>query len=107
MKQRHKWLLAVGLLAGLAAAQPSDPIEDAAKLRADVARLKREIQRTDADLRRTDSLAREESNAAAKNLERGQRDRERREKENGDLNARVQQTRAKITAEQTRMKGYL
>lgn len=96
---------ACALTVGLASAQ-TDPNDDAARLKSDVARLKKEIQRATADIRHADSLTREENQAAAQNLERWQRDRERRGKEIQDLNARLQVTRSKVAAEQSRMHGY-
>lgn len=113
MKHRDilKALLALGLLLGPllkpAMAQTADPADEIARLKSDIARLKKEVQRADADLQRTDSLTREENAAAAQNLDRWKRDKERRDKENQALTARIQETRSKIAAEQSRMQGYL
>ena len=113
MKHRNalKALLALGFLLGtlpmLVMAQTSEPADEIARLKSDIARLKKEVQRTDADLQRTDSLTREENAAAAQNLDRWKRDKERRDKENQALTARIQETRSKIAAEQSRMRGYL
>ena len=108
MKYRdaRKIFVAVGFFAGLAMAQVRDPAEEVARLKADVARLKKEVRHADADLQRTDSLIREENAAAAQNLERWKRDKERRDAENRALTSRLQQSRAKIAAEQSRMRGY-
>ena len=95
------------LVLGSATAQTQDPAEDAARLKSDIARLKKEVQHADADLQRTDSLTRDENAAAAQNLDRWKRDKERRDKENAALAARIQETRSKISAEQGRMQGYL
>jgi len=78
---------------------------DPARLKADIAKLKREISRVEADILRTDSLTRGEVTAGLATEERFLRDRERREKENQALEARVKETRAKISAEQSRLAG--
>ena len=101
-------LLMTGMLAGLhtpASAQET-PAAEAARIRNDITRLKRDIARAEADTRKTDSLIRDEQASAARSQERLARDRDRREKENAALTSRIQQTRAKVTAERTRGQGY-
>ena len=104
-------LLALALLLGPllkpAMAQNADPADEIARLKSDIARLKKEAQHADADLQRTDSLSREENAAASQNLDRWKRDKERRDRENQALAGRIQETRSKIAAEQSRMRGYL
>ncbi len=109
MKHNHtrQAFMALALFMGLTTAQTQDPAEEAARLKADIARLKKDVQHAAADLQRTDSLTREENAAAAQNLDRWKRDKERRDKENQALNLRIQETRSKINAEQSRMRGYL
>jgi hypothetical protein len=102
-------LLMTGLLAGTfvpAGAQEPATAAEAARIRNDIARLKREVARAEAEARKTDSLMRDEQAAAARSQERLARDRERREKENAMLSGRIQETRAKISAERTRGQGY-
>jgi hypothetical protein len=72
---------------------------DLQKARTDVEKAKKDLQKADADLRRTDSLLRDENDRAAAAEQRAGKDRERREKENAALQARVQETQAKIDQE--------
>ena len=81
MNRFLKMALACAFAAGMASAQ-TDPNDEAARLKSDIARLKKEIQRCNSDIRHADSLTRDENAAAAQNLDRWQRDRERRTKEN-------------------------
>ena len=106
MNRFLKMALACAFAAGMASAQ-TDPNDEAARLKSDIARLKKEIQRGNSDIRHADSLTRDENAAAAQNLDRWQRDRERRTKENQELSTRIQATRSKIAGEQSRMHGYL
>lgn len=71
------------------------------KARAEIAQTKKEAQKADGDLRKTDSLLREETARAGQAVERQAKDRERREKENAALQARLQETQAKINAERS------
>jgi len=107
MNHWMKMATAAGFAFGLATAQTDDQAEQVSKLKNDIARLKKEIQRATSDISHTDSLTRDENAAAAQNLDRWQKDRERREKENQDLNNRIRETRGKIAAEQSRMQSYL
>jgi hypothetical protein len=106
MKKECILAAALVLAGGLAGTRAQDPGAEISRLKSEIAKLKRETQRAEADIRRTDSLAAEEEAVAAKNVERWRRDRERREQENQALTQRLQETRAKITAERTRMRGY-
>lgn len=100
-------LLMTGLLAGtFVPAGAQETAAEAARIRSDIARLKREVVRAEAEARKTDSLMRDEQAAATRSQERLARDRERREKENAALSGRIQETRAKISAERTRGQGY-
>lgn len=100
-------LIPIPVLAGMLAAGVLAQGENAdpARLKADIARLKREISRVEADILRTDSLTRGEAAAGLAAEERFRRDRERREKENHALEARIRETRAKISGEQSRLTG--
>jgi hypothetical protein len=69
------------------------------KARTEMAQAKKDAAKADAELRKTDSLLREETARAAQAEERQAKDRERREKENASLQARIQETQAKIGAE--------
>jgi hypothetical protein len=92
----------------LAAAAPRAQDTDAARLEADlqkarteVERSKKEVQKAEGELRRTDSLLRGENERAAAAEQRAAQDRERREKENATLAARVQETQGKINQERS------
>lgn len=74
---------------------------DIQKARAEIARAKKEVQKAEADLRKTDSLLREETARASQAAARHAKDRERREQENAALQARHQETQAKINAERS------
>lgn len=80
--------------------------DEAARLKAEIARLEGEIARADADIRRTDSLAREEQAAVARVHERLARERDRREKENAALAARVRDARERAASERARGERY-
>lgn len=93
----------------LAAAAPRAQEADAAarleadlqKARSEVEKSKKEVQKAEGELRRTDSLLRDENDRAAAAEQRAAQDRERREKENAALAARVQETQAKINQERS------
>jgi multidrug efflux pump subunit AcrA (membrane-fusion protein) len=76
---------------------------DIQKAKAEIAQAKKEVQKAEAELRKTDSLAREEASRAAEAESRRAKDRERREKENTALQARMEETQAKINAERSGM----
>lgn len=106
----HKMHRTAGLAlaaALLAAAAPRAQEADAAarleadlqKARAEMEKVKKEVQKAEAESRRTDSLVRDENTRAAAAEQRAAQDRERREKENAALIARVQETQAKINQE--------
>jgi hypothetical protein len=97
-------LLTAGALAPLIAQESA--AAESARIRNDITRLKRDIQRAEADIRKTDSLLRDEQAASQRAQERLTRDRERREKENAVLTARIQETRGRISSERTRQQGY-
>lgn|GEM_PF-517279 len=102
------FLLAAALAAGLMPA-PARAQEDGVarlesdiqKARADIAQAKKEVQKAEADSRKTDSLLREENARASQAAARFAKDRERREQENADLQARYQETQVKINAERS------
>jgi hypothetical protein len=96
--------LAAALLAATAPrAQEADAAArleaDLQKARSEVEKSKKEVQKTEGEVRRTDSLLRDENDRAAAAEQRAAQDRERREKENAALAARVQETQAKINQE--------
>ena len=71
------------------------------KARSDIAQAKKDGLKAEAELRKTDSLLQEENARAAQAEDRQAKDRERREKENAALQARLQETQAKINAERS------
>ncbi|MDB5103002.1 MAG: hypothetical protein JWP91_691 [Fibrobacteres bacterium] len=73
------------------------------KAKAEMAQARKDAAKADAELRKTDSLLREESSRAVAAEERQAKDRDRREKENASLQARLQETQAKINAERSGM----
>lgn len=77
--------------------------EEIQKAKAEIAQSKKEAKKADGDLRKTDSLLREETTRADQAVERQAKDRERREKENAALQARLQETQAKVNAERSGM----
>src|SRR5882757_8869 len=98
-------LLAAAMLicAGLPRTGWSQEGDAGARLESDIQKAKSEIvqarkdgQKAEAELRKTDSLLREENARAAQSEDRQAKDRERREKENTALQARLQETQAKI-----------
>ena len=103
-------VLAAMLLAALPAtlrAQEADAANaarlesDLQKARAEVDKAKKVAAKAEAEFRKTDSLLREETARAAAAEERAGKDRERREKENTALQARVQETNAKVNQERS------
>jgi len=72
---------------------------DLQKARAEVEKSKKDVQKAEGDLRKTDSLLRDENDRAAAAEGRAVKDRERREKENAALQARVQETQGKVDQE--------
>ena len=112
----HSWkrfrllALAAALLA-LGAAAPARAQEtDAARLeadlqkaRAEMAQARKDIRKAEGELRKADSLMREEGARAARAEGRQGRDREKREKENAALQARVAETQGKINAQRAAM----
>jgi hypothetical protein len=73
------------------------------KARSGIAQAKKDAQKAELEARKTDSLLRDENARAAQADERQAKDRERREKENAALQARLQETQAKINAERSGM----
>jgi hypothetical protein len=99
-------LLAVAASAPIAAlAQDADAgarlDAEIQKAKADIAQLKKDSQKAEAEVRKTDSLLRQEQERATQAEDRQAKDRERREKENVALQARLQETQAKINAERS------
>jgi hypothetical protein len=107
MRKMHRTAglaLAAALLAATAPrAQEADAAArleaDLQKARSEMERAKKDVQKAEAEARRTDSLLREENARAAAAEQRAAQDRERREKENASLIARVQETQGKINQE--------
>jgi hypothetical protein len=97
--------LAAAFLPPAARAQEEDGTarleSDIQKAKADIARARKDVQKAEAELRKSDSLLREETARASQAAGRHAKDRERREQENAALQARLQETQAKINAERS------
>lgn len=108
IKNAWKRIVLPALLLSTVAIAPAwaQDADEAARLKAEIARLESDIRRADADIRRTDSLAREEQAAAARAHERLARERDRREKENAALTARVRDARERAASERARGESY-
>jgi hypothetical protein len=72
---------------------------DLQKAKTDAAQVRKDIQKAEGELHKADSLMRDEAARAAQSEERQDKDRDRREKENAALQARLAEAQGKIDAE--------